>query len=137
MLQRSRNHGSTPGRRYILFHKTSIPVLPLVQPPIQCYTCTLKSPVTLRHDYYYLRNIHVYSPTNQAVFHSLYHFHANLFLATRLRICCVASYNGRTRCIKYCEQVAPMCLTEWTSAVGGQLRVMRGIRGAYENIYNP
>lgn len=63
--------GSTLGRRYILFHKTSIPALPLVQSPIQCYTCTLKSPVTLRHVYYYLRNIHVYSPTNHAVFHSL------------------------------------------------------------------
>jgi hypothetical protein len=58
----------------------------------------------------------VHSHKNHAVFHSLYHFHASLFLAINLHICYVASYNGRTRCIEYCEQVAPVCLTEWTSS---------------------
>lgn len=43
MLQRPRNHGSIPGRRYILFSKMSIPALPLVQLPVQWYTLQFRS----------------------------------------------------------------------------------------------
>ena len=123
----------------ILFTKMSIPALPLVQPLIQWYNLQFRSRCTMVIT---IRVIFMCIVTQTMQFSTAFTTFTLVFSSRPTLICVFATLQATT-----VEPVASntasklrRCLTEWTSSqnvAGGQLWVLRGIRGAYENSYNP